>query len=135
MRNVGATRILFLVLGLCFVGLGLLGAFLPVLPTTPFMIIALACFSRSSQRFHDRLYNHPLFGPTLRTWHQYQVIPLVVKVMAITAMGISFIYMVFMTNVPVIAVICTGLFIIYGAWYILSKPSVPPVQKTRHELT
>jgi uncharacterized protein len=127
MANISAIRIIFLLLGVCFMLLGLLGAILPVLPTTPFMIIALACFSRSSQRFHNWLYNHPLFGPPLQKWDQHRVISPIAKTMAITAMSISFIYMVFLTDAPLITVICAGLFIVYGGWYILSKPSTPPV--------
>ncbi|MBF0456059.1 MAG: YbaN family protein [Magnetococcales bacterium] len=133
MRKTKATQMLFLLLGLGFVGIALLGVFLPVLPTTPFLIIALACFSRSSQRLHDWLYHHPLFGPTLQSWHQYQVIPPFIKVVAVTAMGISFIFMILMTDTPLVAVVCVALLMGYGGWYILSKPSTPPVQETWNE--
>lgn len=87
-------RILFLFLGFFFVGLGVVGVVLPILPTTPFMIVALACFARSSQRFHSWLYNHHLFGPALQQWNQYRVIPLVVKIVAVTSVGGSLVYVI-----------------------------------------
>jgi uncharacterized protein len=59
---------LFISLGWLCVVLGLIGAVLPVLPTTPFLILALLLFSNSSPRFHAMLLNHPWFGPTLQQW-------------------------------------------------------------------
>jgi len=65
----------YLVLGLTFVGLGVVGAFLPVLPTTPFMILAAACFARSSTRLENWLLGHSRFGPLLRDWRARGAIP------------------------------------------------------------
>ena len=55
-------------LGWCCVLLGLIGIFLPLLPTTPFMILALLIFSKSSDRFHRMLLHNRWFGPTLQRW-------------------------------------------------------------------
>lgn len=61
---------LFITLGWIFVVLGAIGAVLPLLPTTPFLILALACFAENSPRFHRMLINHKWFGPPLQQWEQ-----------------------------------------------------------------
>ena len=57
-------------LGWTFFALGLLGTVLPLVPTTPFMLLALWAFSVGSERFHRWLYHHPVFGPPLRRWSE-----------------------------------------------------------------
>ena len=125
-RNGSLRRPLFLVLGMTFVGLGLLGTILPVLPTTPFMILALWCFARSSQRFHRWLYDHRIFGPPLRKWDQHRVIPPIAKIASVAAMTASMIYVVLFSAAPLYAVAAMGAFIGFAACYILSKPSRGP---------
>jgi len=61
---------LFITLGWLFVILGAIGAVLPLLPTTPFLILALACFAENSPRFHSMLLNHKWFGPPLQQWEK-----------------------------------------------------------------
>ncbi|MDH5407715.1 MAG: YbaN family protein [Gammaproteobacteria bacterium] len=113
-------------LGWIFVGTGVIGAFLPVLPTTPFMILALWMFSKSSDRFHYWLYHHRIFGPPLQKWTQHRVIPPMAKMASTSMMGISFIYVVFWSPVPTWGVILTGLLMAYALWFVLSKPSHLP---------
>lgn len=121
-----ARNAVLIVLGWGFVALGVVGVVLPVLPTTPFMLIALWCFARSSKRFHDWLYHHRLFGPPLRKWDRYGVIPVSAKVFACTAMSASLIYIVFFRDLPVYLVALTAAVMAYGAWFILTKPSHVP---------
>ncbi|HBT43948.1 MAG TPA: DUF454 domain-containing protein [Rhodospirillaceae bacterium] len=121
-----ARNAVLIVLGWGFVALGVVGVVLPVLPTTPFMLIALWCFARSSKRFHDWLYHHRLFGPPLRKWDRYGVIPVSAKVFACTAMTASLAYIIFFRDLPVYLVALTAAVMAYGAWFILTKPSQVP---------
>ncbi|MDH4134223.1 MAG: YbaN family protein [Gammaproteobacteria bacterium] len=82
-------RLLFLALGTAFVALGIAGAFLPVLPTTPFMLLAAACYARASSRFYNWLLNHRWFGPTIIEWRRYRSIPYRVKWTAIVLMAVT----------------------------------------------
>ncbi len=70
-------------MGFVFVALGGLGLVLPVMPTTPFLLLAAACFARSSPRFHDWLLNVHLFGPLIRNWQETRSIPKRAKLLAI----------------------------------------------------
>ena len=74
------------ILGLFFVALAVLGAALPVLPTTPFLILAASCFAKSSPRLHKKLLDNRVFGPLIRDWHDHRSIPKKGKVIAIISM-------------------------------------------------
>jgi len=119
-------RALYCSLGWLFFLTGLIGAFLPVLPTTPFMILALWMFSKSSERFHRWLYHHRIFGPSLQKWQQHRVIPTKAKLASISMMSLSFVYMLIYSPVSWQMDVLIGLFMLTGAWYVLSKPSRPP---------
>ena len=119
-------RPLYFLLGWCFFGLGAVGTVVPGLPTTPFMLLALWAFSKSSQRFHDWLYNHRVFGPPLHQWNTHRVIPGKAKLLAVATMASSLGYLVFFTGISVWLKVLTALVMLYGAAFILSKPSRAP---------
>lgn len=75
--------------GVAFVA-GVLGIFVPLLPATPFLILAAACFARAYRPFHDWMLAHRLFGPMLREWHHHRSIPHRTKMVAIVTMLASF---------------------------------------------
>jgi uncharacterized membrane protein YbaN (DUF454 family) len=91
-------RPLLIAFGLLFVGLAVLGMFLPVLPTTPLLLLALACFARSSERLHGWLLSHRAFGPLLKHWHETRSMPRRAKIGAIASIvivgGISVLFFV-----------------------------------------
>ena len=73
--EIGMKKPVYRILGLCSVGLGVLGAFLPLLPTTPFLILAAYFFSRSHPEWEARLLAHPKVGPAIRAWRDHGAIP------------------------------------------------------------
>lgn len=75
--------------GTICVALGVLGAFLPVLPTTPFLLLAAACYARSSRRFYERLLSSPGFGPLIREYRATGAIPTRAKAMAVTMIAVT----------------------------------------------
>ena len=113
----------YFLLGWSFFGLGAVGTVVPGLPTTPFMLLALWAFSRSSKRFHDWLYTHKLFGPPLNQWHTHRVIPVKVKVLSVVTMLASFIYLAFFTDVNTWVKAIVALVMMYGAVFILRQSS------------
>lgn len=80
-------RGLWLALGWTCVGVGAIGVVLPGLPTTPFLILAAACFLRSSRKLYERVLAHPTFGPTVRAWRETRTIPAATKWMALGTMA------------------------------------------------
>lgn len=117
-----------MVLGWVNVGLGVAGLFLPVLPTTVFLLIAAWAFSRSSVRFHRWLYEHPRLGRGIRAWHRHRVIPLRAKVLAVAMMA---------TSVAILAVFVAdhwalpagvGALLAVIASYIVTRPSAVPAE-------
>ena len=82
-------RWVLLVVGLFAVALGVVGAFVPVLPTTPFLLVGAACFARASPRLHRRLHQSKAFGPTLEEWQRHRSIAWRTKLFALTLMGVS----------------------------------------------
>ena len=85
-------RLLLTILGLISLGLGILGAFLPVLPTTPLLLLAAALFLRGNTRLYDWLMNHPKLGVYIRNFMTHKAIPLRIKVVAITMLWLSLLY-------------------------------------------
>jgi uncharacterized membrane protein YbaN (DUF454 family) len=93
-------KIILICLGWFFVGTGVVGIFLPLLPTTPFLLLAAACFSRSSEKLHSWLLNHKRFGRFVRDWETHRVIPKRAKILSSTMMTVMIGYPVFVYPHP-----------------------------------
>ena len=83
-------RMLWNIAGLTFFAIGVVGAFLPLLPTVVFMLLAAFCFARGSQRLHGWLMNHRRFGPAIHDWQRHGAIRRPAKRMALVAIALSF---------------------------------------------
>lgn len=79
----GVRRWFDLALGFVFLGIGVVGAILPVLPTTPWVLLSAGCFARSSPRMHRWLKRSPYFGPMIRDWEKHRGIRWRVKLFAV----------------------------------------------------
>lgn len=104
--------------------LGIIGIALPLLPTTPFLILAAFCFSRGSQRLHDWLLSHPRFGPPIRDWREHGAISRKGKALAVVAMIAAFVgawafgasYQILIVQIVVLALV---------ALFLLTRPEPP----------
>jgi len=122
-------KILLLLTGWLFVIIGALGIVLPVLPTTPFLLISLWAFSQSSDRFHHWLFNHRLFGPPLQQWEKYGIIPARAKRVSLITMAISAILVIFITDTPWYGLAGMLALMAVGATFIITRPSVKPAER------
>ncbi|RLV61025.1 DUF454 domain-containing protein [Parashewanella curva] len=120
-------RGLYAAVGLLSVGLGILGIFLPLLPTVPFILLALYCFARSSQRLHSWLLNHPWFKEAIADWQRHKGLRRSLKKRAMVLSAISF--MVSIIIVPIVWVkgmlfIMASVLLIY-LWCLPTLPKEP----------
>lgn len=115
-------RTIYMLAGLLMTALGIIGAFLPLLPTTPFLLVAVWCFSRSSPRLEQWLLNHRTFGPLLQNWRREGAISARAKTIAICMILAS--YGLFYYRVqpsPALAVI-VGLILSGSVLFISTRP-------------
>ena len=105
-------RPLYLTGGVVSTALGVVGIFLPILPTVPFLILAAFCFARSDPALEARIMNHPIYGPPIRTWREKGAVSRRGKVAATFAFSASIVFGCFTLAAPwvylppVIAVVC-----------------------------
>lgn len=109
-------------LGLVFVALAIAGAFLPLLPTTVFLIVAAWAFGKSAPQLRARLYAHRRFGPILEAWDERGAIPPRAKAAAVFGMGLSLVVVTLTASSPWIPLVVGGVLSLC-ALYVLSRPS------------
>lgn len=83
-------KFVFVSIGMLFVVLGIIALFLPIVPTSPFLLVAAACFARSSQTLYNKLMDNPIFGPAIREWREYGTMAKVTKWISILLIAVSF---------------------------------------------
>lgn len=103
--------------------LGVFGIFLPLLPTTPFVLLSACCFSKSSERFHGWLLQHRFFGPIILDWQSQGVIRLRVKITTTFLVVSSVIYCVFFKDIHWLAKISTVLICTGSLTFVWTRPS------------
>ena len=115
-------KIILLSIGWICVGLGFMGIFVPGLPTTIFLIIALWAFTKSSKKLRIWLLNHKKFGPFLRDWQEHRVVPVRAKILMVI-LQTCVVIMVHYTFNNLFITIGLIVILVLVAWYVLSLPS------------
>ena len=114
-------RTTFILMGHASIAVGFVGIFVPLLPTTPFVLLAAVCYSRGSKRFHTWLHDHPRFGPMIRKWREHRAIGPRAKIVAAITVIVSVAFTWTQTDSPwnfAALVIGAGVMT-----FILSRPS------------
>ena len=110
-------RGLLLAAGVACVALGVVGIFLPLLPTTPFMLLAAACFARSSRRFHEWLLANRTFGPLILEWEKHRSLPRRTKLTAIVLMSLTLaVSIVFFVERPWLQTLLAAFGVLLAVW-------------------
>ncbi|AOE49253.1 YbaN family protein [Kangiella sediminilitoris] len=118
-----SSRLIYKVVALTAVGAGFAGVILPLLPTTPFLLIALWAATKGSPELKGWLMDHRHFGPALKAWHERKAIPVSAKYLACSMMTISWLALWFMGANTYLIV---GLSVLFACIvvFILSRPSM-----------
>lgn len=99
------------IIGLFFVGLAILGVILPILPTTPFLLVAAACFAKSSPRLQKKLLDNKTFGPLIHEWQQHRSIPRKAKRIALLTIILSVVWSAYLLKDAMLIAIVFALVI------------------------
>ena len=127
LRRNPVVRALWLAFGLLSLILGFIGIFLPLLPTTPLMLLAAFCFARGSQRLHDWLVGHPRFGPPIEAWRRHGAISRGAKQLAVFAMLLVLLLSLVLA-VPWSVLGIQAVVLVAVAVFILTRP-LPPEER------
>jgi len=117
-----AVRFAYLIAGFVLLALGIIGAFLPLMPTTIFVILAAGCFARSNRRVETWLLEHKRFGPTIKAWRAEGAISRRGKTFATGGMVLG--YVLFLIGARPNLALALFVLAVFGAcaWYVLSRP-------------
>lgn len=116
-------RTLHFIFGWIFLALGVIGIFLPLLPTTPFLLLTAYCFSRSSERWHNWLLSQPHLGPMILDWQRHGVIRTKIKLLA-TALMVPLVSMAqFNEKIPIYGRLSAGVISLGVLIFIWTRPS------------
>lgn len=121
----GLKRWVYLVMGVVLTGIGIIGAFLPVLPTTIFLILAAYFFGRSSPRLEAWILQHKVFGPPVVTWQQNGAIPRRAKYMAFGGMAFGYANFVCFVRPGFWLLALVSVFFAASALYVGTRPDGP----------
>ncbi|WP_084887264.1 YbaN family protein [Vibrio sp. qd031] len=110
-------RWVYTALGTTFLFIGVIGAVVPILPTTPFVLLASACFVRGNPALYKKLNQHPTFGPIVQNWQQNRCIERSVKKKAFVFIVASFTVSIIVAPLIWVKMLLAGLFLVLIIWF------------------
>lgn len=110
-------------LGWVSFGLGAFGAFVPIIPTTPFMILSAYLFSKSSPRFHAWILSLPIAGPAVSEWNSHRVVRTRAKILCATMIAVSLTLIWWQTEVPVALKIILTIILVSVCTFVITRKS------------
>lgn len=123
----GASRPIWFAFGALSLGCGVVGAVLPLLPTTPFVLLSAYAFARSSPRLHRWLVLHPQFGPLISNWQRYGAIGRRAKIVSVVAMVLTP-FVTWMVGAPLWALGAQILVLAGAIGFVVTRPEGPPAK-------
>lgn len=121
-------------IGFIFLGLAVLGVTLPLLPTTPFVLVAASCFAKSSPRLHQKLLDNKIFGPLINNWENHRIISIKAKSIALTTMFLSVCWSFYMLE-QIYLQILIAVLVLGPAIFIIRLPTEVATQSVKNNLT
>ena len=119
-----AKRIVLILIGVISLALGALGVFLPLLPTTPFVLVSAFAFANSSERLHQWLLDHNVFGPLIANWRNHGAISRRTKIISLASM-VAIIVISLLLAVPTHVIVIQAVVLTASALFIVTRP-LPP---------
>ncbi len=124
-----AKRFVLILVGLTSLALGALGVILPLLPTTPFVLISALAFANSSDRLHQWLLDHDLFGQLITNWQRYGAISRPTKILSLLSM-VAVVVISWLLEVSTWMIFIQVLAVSVSAAFVITRP-LPPKQSSR----
>ncbi|MBL4582840.1 MAG: YbaN family protein [Gammaproteobacteria bacterium] len=121
-------KILWLLLAYVTLAIAVIGAFLPILPTTPFLLVAVWAGSHASSKFKWWLLRHKRFGPGLRDWYRDKAIAKRAKIAAVTVIAVSWLIII-LNGSPTGVIVLTGLIFVGCISFLLSRPDPSKIRQ------
>jgi uncharacterized membrane protein YbaN (DUF454 family) len=118
----GSVRSIYMLAGFLMTALGIVGVFLPLLPTTPFLLVAAWCFSRSSPRFEQWLLDHRTLGPPLANWRREGAISARAKIAAVGLIALSYGILLYRLQPSPALAVSVGLVLAGSIAFIVTRP-------------
>ncbi|HEY8272660.1 MAG TPA: DUF454 family protein [Pseudobdellovibrionaceae bacterium] len=115
--------VFFVVAGVLFLLIGIVGIVLPLLPTTPFLLLSAFCFSKGSKKFHHWLLNHSILGSPIRDWERKKIIRKKSKILATVMMAGSSVFVLSKDTIPLIGKVSYSLVLISVLIFIWTRRS------------